>query len=56
MPWHCKICGKVYWREDTTRREVLNAWWQHMRKNHPKLYKKKKEEAVRKMLRTKRQK
>jgi len=56
MPWHCRKCGKVYIRSDHTRREVLNAWWIHMEKKHPKAYREAKEKAIRKMLRTKREK
>ena len=55
-PWTCTICKKDYAKPNRTRREVLNAWWEHMKEEHPRLYKEKKEAAVRKMLRTKRAK
>ena len=52
--WHCSICGRLYRRRDTTAREVLSAWWKHVRKYHPVVYRKKKKQQVRKMLITKR--
>jgi len=54
LPWTCSICGKTYMRPNATRREVLNAWWKHMKKDHPVLYAKKKKAAIRKALATKR--
>ena len=54
--WHCSICGRVYMRRDSTQREVLNAWWAHMRENHPQLYAKKKKAATRKAVATRRRK
>jgi len=53
MPWTCSICGKVYKHRNATKREVLNAWWKHIKRFHPKLYREKKEKATRKMLKTK---
>lgn len=52
MPWHCTRCGKVYLGGNHTRREVLNAWWKHMKKEHPRIYAEKKEKASRKAVRT----
>jgi len=51
-PWHCSICGKVYARENVTRREVLNKWWSHMKRQHPRLYAEKKKAATRKAVKT----
>ena len=53
MPWTCKICGRIYKHRNATKREVLNAWWKHMKRFHPKKYREKKKKATRKMLRTK---
>lgn len=50
--WHCSICGRVYARRDTTRREILNKWWKHMKKFHPKIYVQKKKAAVKKAVAT----
>lgn len=55
-PWHCSICGRVYRRRDSTAREVLNAWWKHMKKYHPAEYAKKKKQQIQKSLATKRKK
>lgn len=53
MPWTCKICGRTYKHRNATKREVLNAWWKHMKKFHPKKYAAKKKAAVKKMLKSK---
>jgi len=53
--WHCTLCGRVYIKRDSTRREILNKWWSHTRKYHPKLYLQKKTASVKKMLATKRE-
>jgi len=53
MPWTCQICGRTYKYRNATKRDVLNAWWRHMKKYHPRLYAEKKKAAVRKMLKTK---
>ena len=52
--WHCTICGRVYAKRDSTRREILNKWWSHMKKYHPQKYFEKKTASVKKMLATKR--
>lgn len=50
--WHCSICGEVYIKRNSTKRDVLNAWWKHLRKKHPRIYKKKKAQATRKAIQT----
>lgn len=54
--WRCSICGEVYAKRNKTRRDVLNAWWSHVKKKHPKVYKQKKAQATKKAIATRKRK